>query len=44
MAETPDQVLGFFNDLWAVKAKPQGEREVEELRLHLLRKSLVSLS
>lgn len=31
MAETPDQVLGFLNDL-AVKAKPQGEREVEELR------------
>ncbi|MEZ8229523.1 oligopeptidase A [Vibrio splendidus] len=31
MAETPDQVLGFLNDL-AVKAKPQGECEVEELR------------
>ncbi|PMK11116.1 oligopeptidase A [Vibrio splendidus] len=31
MAETPDQVLGFLNDL-AVKAKPQGEREIEELR------------
>ncbi|UIJ40770.1 oligopeptidase A [Vibrio kanaloae] len=31
MAETPDQVLSFLNDL-AVKAKPQGEREVEELR------------
>lgn len=31
MAETTDQVLGFLNDL-AVKAKPQGEREVEELR------------
>ncbi|MEZ9723526.1 oligopeptidase A [Vibrio splendidus] len=31
MAETPDQVLGFLNDL-AAKAKPQGEREVEELR------------
>ncbi|MFS1863981.1 oligopeptidase A [Vibrio lentus] len=31
MAETPDQVLGFLNDL-ALKAKPQGEREVEELR------------
>ena len=31
MTETPDQVLGFLNDL-AVKAKPQGEREVEELR------------
>ncbi|KAA8597791.1 Oligopeptidase A [Vibrio cyclitrophicus] len=31
MAETPDQVLGFLNDL-AVKAKPQGEREVEVLR------------
>lgn len=31
MAETPAQVLGFLNDL-AAKAKPQGEREVEELR------------
>ena len=31
MAETPDQVLKFLNDL-ALKAKPQGEREVEELR------------
>ncbi|MGL6262255.1 oligopeptidase A [Vibrio sp. WXL210] len=31
MAETPDQVLGFLNDL-ATKAKAQGEREVEELR------------
>ncbi|HAS62954.1 MAG TPA: oligopeptidase A [Vibrio sp.] len=31
MAETPEQVLGFLNDL-ATKAKPQGEREVEELR------------
>ncbi|WP_154115039.1 oligopeptidase A [Vibrio cincinnatiensis] len=31
MAETPDQVLSFLNDL-ASKAKPQGEREVEELR------------
>ncbi len=31
MAETPDQVLGFLNEL-AVKVKPQGEREVEELR------------
>ncbi|PMG96167.1 oligopeptidase A [Vibrio lentus] len=31
MAETPDQVLGFLNDL-AIKAKPQGEREVEQLR------------
>jgi oligopeptidase A len=31
MAETPEQVLGFLNDL-AVKAKPQGEREVEELK------------
>lgn len=30
MAETPEQVLGFLNDL-ADKAKPQGEREVEEL-------------
>jgi len=31
MAETPDQVLGFLNDL-ASRAKPQGEREVAELR------------
>ncbi|OIQ24956.1 oligopeptidase A [uncultured Vibrio sp.] len=31
MAENPEQVLGFLNDL-AVKAKPQGAREVEELR------------
>lgn len=31
MAETPEQVLGFLNDL-AVKAKPQGEREVAELK------------
>ncbi|MGC9458573.1 oligopeptidase A [Vibrio genomosp. F10] len=31
MAETPEQVLGFLNDL-AVKAKPQAMREVEELR------------
>ncbi|PMM08900.1 oligopeptidase A [Vibrio breoganii] len=31
MAETTDQVLGFLNDL-ANKAKPQGEKEVEELR------------
>ncbi|MFA0441128.1 oligopeptidase A [Vibrio sp. 10N.286.49.C2] len=31
MAENPGQVLGFLNDL-AIKAKPQGEREVEELR------------
>ncbi|EHK9547775.1 oligopeptidase A [Vibrio alginolyticus] len=31
MAETPDQVLGFLNDL-ATRVKPQGEREVEELR------------
>jgi oligopeptidase A len=31
MAETPEQVSGFLNDL-AKKAKPQGEREVEELR------------
>ncbi|ANS83920.1 Oligopeptidase A [Vibrio scophthalmi] len=31
MAENPEQVLGFLNDL-ATKAKPQGEREVEELR------------
>ncbi|MEH0689927.1 oligopeptidase A [Vibrio cholerae] len=31
MAQSPEQVLGFLNDL-AAKAKPQGEREVEELR------------
>ncbi|KJY84370.1 oligopeptidase A [Vibrio galatheae] len=31
MAENPSQVLSFLNDL-ANKAKPQGEREVEELR------------
>lgn len=31
MAQSPSQVLGFLNDL-ASKAKPQGEREVEELR------------
>ncbi|OEF30007.1 oligopeptidase A [Vibrio rumoiensis] len=31
MAETPAQVMGFLNDL-AVKVKPQGVREVEELR------------
>ncbi|CCN81213.1 oligopeptidase A [Vibrio nigripulchritudo SFn27] len=31
MAENPQQVLGFLNEL-AVKAKPQGEREVQELR------------
>jgi oligopeptidase A len=31
MAETPDQVLTFLNDL-AVKAKPQGQREVQELK------------
>lgn len=31
MAESPSQVLSFLNDL-ASKAKPQGEREVEELR------------
>ncbi len=31
MAETPAQVLSFLNDL-AAKAKPQGEKEVEELR------------
>ncbi|MEP8022231.1 M3 family metallopeptidase, partial [Vibrio parahaemolyticus] len=31
MAETPAQVLGFLNDL-ATRAKPQGEREIEELR------------
>ncbi|MBD1566607.1 oligopeptidase A [Vibrio sp. SA48] len=31
MAETPAQVLGFLNDL-ASKVKPQGEREVEDLR------------
>ena len=31
MAETPDQVLGFLNDL-AKRAKPQGEKEVAELK------------
>ncbi|OCH20628.1 oligopeptidase A [Aliivibrio sp. 1S128] len=31
MAESPTQVLGFLNDL-AAKAKPQGEREVQELK------------
>ncbi len=31
MAETPDQVLGFLNDL-AKRAKPQGIKEVESLR------------
>ncbi|MBY5947060.1 oligopeptidase A [Photobacterium rosenbergii] len=31
MAESTDQVLGFLNDL-ASRAKPQGEREVAELR------------
>lgn len=31
MAEAPEQVLGFLNDL-ATRAKPQGEREVAELR------------
>ncbi len=31
MAENPQQVLGFLNEL-AVKAKPQGEREVQALR------------
>ncbi|MUK28335.1 oligopeptidase A [Aliivibrio fischeri] len=31
MAESPTQVLGFLNDL-ATKAKPQGEREVQELK------------
>ncbi|SHO55496.1 oligopeptidase A [Vibrio quintilis] len=31
MAETPEQVLNFLNDL-AKRAKPQGEREVEALR------------
>lgn len=31
MAENTSQVIGFLNDL-AVKAKPQGEKEVEELR------------
>jgi oligopeptidase A len=31
MAENTQQVLGFLNEL-AVKAKPQGEREVQELR------------
>ncbi|WP_105902821.1 oligopeptidase A [Vibrio gangliei] len=31
MAESPSQVMEFLNNL-ATKAKPQGEREVEELR------------
>jgi oligopeptidase A len=31
MAESPEQVLGFLNNL-AVRAKPQAEREVAELR------------
>ena len=31
MAETPEQVLGFLNDL-AIKVKPQGEREVQDLK------------
>ncbi|WP_153448013.1 oligopeptidase A [Vibrio algicola] len=31
MAENPAQVMGFLNDL-ALKAKPQGEKEVEQLR------------
>ncbi|PSU46436.1 oligopeptidase A [Photobacterium frigidiphilum] len=31
MAESPEQVLGFLNNL-AVRAKPQAEREVSELR------------
>lgn len=31
MAESTSQVMGFLNDL-AVKVKPQGEKEVEELR------------
>ncbi|NLS14442.1 oligopeptidase A [Vibrio sp. SM6] len=31
MAENPEQVLGFLNDL-ASRAKPQGEREVQALR------------
>ncbi len=31
MAESPTKVLGFLNDL-AAKAKPQGEREVQELK------------
>ena len=31
MAESPAQVMSFLNDL-AVKVKPQGEREVEQLR------------
>ncbi|WP_087020625.1 oligopeptidase A [Thaumasiovibrio subtropicus] len=33
MAESTDQVLGFLNEL-ATKAKPQGEREVAELRAY----------
>ncbi|WP_413113053.1 oligopeptidase A [Thaumasiovibrio sp. DFM-14] len=31
MAESPEQVLGFLHEL-ALKAKPQGERDVAELR------------
>lgn len=31
MAQTPDQVMGFLNDL-AKRAKPQGEQEVRELK------------
>lgn len=31
MAQTPDQVMTFLNDL-AKKAKPQGEKEVQELK------------
>jgi oligopeptidase A len=31
MAETPEQVLGFLNNL-AVRAKPQAERDVQDLR------------
>lgn len=31
MAETPAQVMGFLNDL-ATKAKPQGDKEVRELK------------
>ncbi len=31
MAQTPAQVLGFLNDL-AAKAKPQGEKELRELK------------
>ncbi|EJL6461712.1 oligopeptidase A [Vibrio cholerae] len=41
MAQTTDQVLGFLNDL-ANKAKPQGEREVEELRPYFPEQKVVN--